>query len=82
MIREQIPFSDELGHLFLHLFSLQLFLQQNLKPCDAAIALGILLISLRDKHSKHMTTALDKQTLSNKHRKNIYCMLTHAVCYN
>lgn len=42
-----IPFSYELGHLFLHLFPLQLFLQQNLKSCDAAVALGIFLIGLR-----------------------------------
>lgn len=63
----QIPFSNELGHLFLHLFPLQLFLQQNLKSCDVAVALGILLIGLRDKHSKHTRNPLNQQTLSGKH---------------
>lgn len=42
-----VPFSYELGHLFLHLFPLQLFLQQNLESCDAAVALGIPLIVLQ-----------------------------------
>lgn len=42
-----IPFSHELGHLFLHLFPLQLFLQQNLESCNAAVALGIPLIVLQ-----------------------------------
>lgn len=60
--KKKIPFSYELSHLFLHLFSLQLFVQQNLKSCEAAIALGVLLISLRDKHREHM-----RNTIDNKH---------------
>lgn len=72
-LKKQIPLSYELGHLLLHLFSLQLFLQQNLKSCDAAIALGILLISLWDKHNKHTRNTLNKQILRNK-QKHTYCM--------
>ncbi len=75
---ELIPFSDELSHLFQHLFPLQLFLQQNLKSCDAAIALGILLISLRDKHSKHTRNMLNKQTLSNKNESSTSSLRTVA----
>jgi len=55
--RWRIPFSYELCHLFLHLLPLQLLLEQHLKPCDAAVALGILPVHLRGEHSV-------KQTLS------------------
>lgn len=64
-MKKLIPFSYELGHLFLHLFPLQLFLQQNLESCDAAVALGILLIGLQEKHRAHKERT--EQTLSNKH---------------
>lgn len=64
-MKRLIPFSYELGHLFLHLFPLQLFLQQNLEPRDAAIALSILLVGLRDKtQNAHEERA--EQTLSCK----------------
>lgn len=56
-----IPFSYELGHLFLHLFTLELFLQQNLESSDATVALGILPVSLGDKHSKCTRNALRKK---------------------
>lgn len=46
-INKLLPLSYELGHLFLHLFTLQLFLNQNFKSWDAAVALGILLVSLK-----------------------------------
>lgn len=52
--QRQQPFSYELGHLLLHLFTLQLLLQQNLKPRHEAVALGILPVSLRDKHRERM----------------------------
>lgn len=83
-----IPFSYELGHLFLHLFPLQLFLQQNLESCDAAVALGIFLIGLQEKHRAHTRNALNTllathittshlQPPASSVKYTAFCMLPH-----
>lgn len=46
---QTLPFPDEFGHLLLHLFAFQLFLEKQFKPRHRAIALGILLIRLGSK---------------------------------
>lgn len=47
-----IPFSYKLCHLFLHLLPLQLFVQQDLKACEAPVALAVLLVRLPHKHKR------------------------------
>lgn len=47
-----LPLPHKLGHLFLHLLSLQLFLQQNLKSWDGGASLRILSVRL-DGQTKH-----------------------------
>lgn len=45
-----LPLMEELGHLFLHLFALQLLLQQELETCHR-VPLRVLLIRLRREES-------------------------------
>lgn len=42
---------DELGHLLLHLFALQLLLQEDLEARHRGGALGVLLVGLRRKRT-------------------------------
>ena len=44
-----LPLVDELGHLLLHLFALQLLLQENLETRHRGRPLGVLLVGLRRK---------------------------------
>lgn len=47
-----LPLVDELGHLLLHLFALQLLLQENLETRHRGRPLGVLLVGLRRKTKK------------------------------
>lgn len=60
-----IPFSYELGHLLLHLLSLQLFVQQDLESCEAAVALSVFLVRLRAKKREEK---FSEAPFSNKHQ--------------
>lgn len=53
-----LPLPDELSHLLLHLFALELFLQQHLKAAHRGGPLGVLLVSLRERmeHQSHTQT--------------------------
>lgn len=45
--RKLLPLVDKLGHLFLHLFALQLLLQKDLEARHRGGALGVFLVGLR-----------------------------------
>lgn len=75
LMKRLIPFSYEIGHLFLHLFPLQLFLQQNLESCDAAVALGILLVGLRDKTQRNAPNKLLAANMTTLHLHLQLCFL-------
>lgn len=57
-LEDKLPFSYELCHLFLHLPSLKLFVQQDLKTCEAPVALAVLLVCLPNKHRKNTVSII------------------------
>lgn len=66
-----LPLVDELGHLLLHLFALQLLLQENLETRHRGRPLGVLLVGLRrktkkKKKMKRTRALLKKQQLTDK----------------
>lgn len=49
--KKPLPLVDKLGHLFLHLFALQLLLQKNLEARHRGGPLGVLLVGLRKRRA-------------------------------